>query len=102
MSPKRRVTIDYPEFPLTLRNLRLGLAGRLGRPYTQEQLAKKVRVTRSHIANVEGAFMPASPSLIFRIAEFYDIDPRIVRKAYDATRVKVASPETKPKRKKAK
>lgn len=98
MSPKQ-ITVKYPDFPLTLRNLRVGLAGREGEPFTQDELAKKVKVTRSHIANVEGGFMPASPQLLWRISLALKVDVKIVRRAYDASRAKVVSSPKSSKRK---
>lgn len=85
MSPKR-VTVRYPDSPLTLRNLRLGLAGRLGKPFTQAQLAKKIRYSQSHLANVERGSQLASQQMLFAISEVLDTDLSIVRDCYAGSR----------------
>ena len=89
MSPARKKTPDPPEFPLTLRTLRLALAGRFGRPYTQVQLAKKAKLHQGSVSNIERGSQPASQFLLFRLSEVYEIDLATVRAAYAGTRAKL-------------
>jgi len=99
VSPKSKPHPEPPEYPLTLRNLRLALVGRFGRPMTQVQAAKKIKVSQSHLANVEQGKMPASQFLLWRVAEAYEIDLQLVRQAYRGSRARLDRPENidKPK-----
>lgn len=73
---------DIAEFPLTLRNLRLGIAGRLGRPFTQAEAAKKAKINQASLSNVERGNQNASAFLLFRLAEVYGCPLLTVHAAY--------------------
>lgn len=81
MSPKRITVDDEPDFPITLRSLRLGLAGRLGRPLKQDQIADMVGVSRSHWSNIERGHEKAGQFLLSRIADALKLDIQLVRLA---------------------
>lgn len=92
MSPKHRTPKDDPEYPLTLTNLRLALAGRLGRPMRQQDAAKKAKISQSHLSNVERAHEGASQFLLFRLSEVYEVDLEVVRRALRGTAARLDKP----------
>lgn len=98
-APKRKSPPDPPgddpiAFPLTLRNLRLGIAGRLGRPWRQEDVAKKAKINAASLSNIERGAQPASQFMLFKLSEFYGVDIELVRRAYAGSRAKL---DRKPK-----
>jgi helix-turn-helix protein len=92
------------EPPLTLRTLRLCLAGRLGRAMTQAVAAKKAGISRSHLANIEAGLDPASQFTLDDLRRAYGergrpLDWDVIRAAYAGSQRRLDDPEGTRKRK---